>query len=494
MPIAHFRANSYALHAMDRHIKSRLTATFLGILLGSSRIAHGDLKSDIDAVLSDKYLQNVEVGVKIVRLTDNNPDTVYERASRTPLKPASNLKVVTTAAALTKFGAGFKFETILAQKDRNLAIIGSGDPAFGDAELLKPFNWTTTTVLENWAASLKKINITAVDHLYIDDSIFDETFTHPTWPDDQLHKRYVAGVAGLNLNANCIDFYLKPQGLGNVVQYVTDPPTSSEGIINNCVLGTKNEVWASRHLQTNKIILRGETNGANVAPISVTVGDPSLFAGNVAGEIFSKAGVKVLNPVLRNRTIRDNVQDGWKPLAIHETPILQILTRANKDSMNLYAEALCKRLGNADSGKSGSWENGTAAIGKYLQSIGVPPDQFKLIDGCGLSHSNTISPDAIVSVLVSEFNKSTRDAYISTLAIAAVDGTLKDRFESSPMRGRVFGKSGFIDGVSCLSGYLKNKDGHWFAFSIMFNGIPKKSNSVAKPLQERILRAVDLSQ
>lgn len=473
-----------------RHVGWR-GALWLGIAL-LARPAVADVKSEIDALLADPYLARVQVGVKVVRLGET-PDknvTLYDHRATTPLNPASNLKIITTAAALEKLGADFKFQTILAAKGKTLAIIGDGDPTLGDAELLRDVNWTTTTVFENWAAELKKQNLVSFDKLLVDDSVFDQTFTGPNWPADQLHKRYVAGVAGLNLNANCLDFYLKPQGAGATVNYITDPATKFIQIENTCVQGTKNAVWLSRDLTSNIVVLRGQTDGANADPISVTVHDPSLYAGTVLSEVLNKAGV-VVDGVERDRTVRDHVKEGWRPLAVHETGIESVLKRANKDSMNLYAEALCKRLAFATTGKSGNWKDGTEAVGQFLVSCGVQSSEFTLDDGCGLSRKDLVSPDAIVSVLTHQFHSAHRDLFVGSLAVAGVDGTLKDRFRQSPQFRRVFGKSGFIDGVSCLSGYLQGKDGSWYAFSIMFNGIPKGTNSNAKPLQEKIVRAIE---
>jgi D-alanyl-D-alanine carboxypeptidase/D-alanyl-D-alanine-endopeptidase (penicillin-binding protein 4) len=157
--------------------------------------------------------------------------------------------------------------------------------------------------------------------------------------------------------------------------------------------------------------------------------------------------------------------------------------------MNLYAESLCKRLGFATTGQPGSWENGTAALGQFLKDAGVSEAEFHLDDGCGLSKENVISPHAINRVLAYDFHSANRAKFIDTLAIAGVDGTLEDRFRGSDLKGRVFGKSGYVSGVRSLSGFLKAKDGHFYAFSILMNKVPE--DGTAKLLQERIVKAVD---
>jgi D-alanyl-D-alanine carboxypeptidase/D-alanyl-D-alanine-endopeptidase (penicillin-binding protein 4) len=178
-------------------------------------------------------------------------------------------------------------------------------------------------------------------------------------------------------------------------------------------------------------------------------------------------------------------------LAVHETPIATVLARANKDSMNLYAEAMCKRLGAAVSKSPGSWENGTAAVAAFLKSCGVDSNEFNIDDGCGLSRKNGISANAMARVLAHTFASKNRDLYIASLSVAGIDGTLDKRFDNSDLRGRVHAKSGFINGVSALSGYLKAKDGHWYAFAILMNGV--SDVATCKQLQERIVKALDAS-
>jgi D-alanyl-D-alanine carboxypeptidase/D-alanyl-D-alanine-endopeptidase (penicillin-binding protein 4) len=216
--------------------------------------------------------------------------------------------------------------------------------------------------------------------------------------------------------------------------------------------------------------------------------------------------VKVSGTVRRDRTVRrQRMKDGdagagrWKVLAVHETPLTVVLNRANKDSVNMYAESLCKRLGyesvkasgtQGEAAPTGSWENGTAAVGEFLKRVGVPEAEFRLDDGSGLSRQNAVSPRGLVRVLAYQYYHKSRDVFVASLAVAGVDGTLHDRFADTDLQERVLGKSGYIDGVSTLSGYLRARDGQWYAFSILFNGF-KGSNRDMKLLQERIVKAVD---
>ena len=241
--------------------------------------------------------------------------------------------------------------------------------------------------------------------------------------------------------------------------------------------------------------LRAALSRAGIGPeqVDIVQGAQVIQAAagqNPARQAAVKAGIPIGGEITRDPTVRTS-PEAWQTLAVNQTPIAQVIARANKDSMNLYAEALCKRLGAAASKGSGSWSNGPPAVGAFLQSIGVGPDQFSLDDGCGLSRKDTVSPGTLVAVLEHEYFSKNRDIYLNSLAIAGVDGTLKHRFDDTPMRHRVVGKSGFIDGVSALSGFVKSKDGSQYVFSILFNGIAKGTNSTAKDVQERIVMALN---
>jgi D-alanyl-D-alanine carboxypeptidase/D-alanyl-D-alanine-endopeptidase (penicillin-binding protein 4) len=464
--------------------------------------ARAELNSEVRAALADKAFKKGEFGVAIIRLGEKPDDAKVVCAvnASVPRIPASNLKLVTTAAALELLGKDFKFCTTLLGRDGDLALVGDGDPSLGDAEMLRKVGWDVGTVFRNWADALKARGVSSIRNIYIDDSIFDEEFVHPNWPPEQEHKRYVAQVGGLNLNANCVDFFIKTTSFGQTVTYTTDPSTSYIQVANACQTGQKNAVWLSRQRGGNAVVLRGEIDVSNDEPISVTVHDAPMFAGTVLDEVFASAGIKVEGQVERDRTIRLQLAQAttlpateapkrWIPIAIHETPIAAVLARANKDSMNLYAEALCKRIGFAASGQSGSWQNGTAAVGAFLQTAGVPTAEFTLDDGCGLSKQNQISPNAIARVLAHLYGSANRDAFLASLSVAGSDGTLEKRFRDSDLRGRVFGKSGYVNGVSSLSGYVKARDGQWYAFSILMNGV--SDIATCKQAQERIVEAID---
>jgi D-alanyl-D-alanine carboxypeptidase/D-alanyl-D-alanine-endopeptidase (penicillin-binding protein 4) len=396
---------------------------------------------------------------------------------------------------MEKLGPDFTFHTLLVMHDDNLIVIGDGDPTLGDSEMLKKVGWDVDTVFKAWAAGLAKRHITTVKNILVDDSVFDEEYFHPHWPKDQINKDYEPEVAGLNLNANCIDFAIQPVGRGKIVDITPDPLTAYVTYKNTCVGGDKNDIEISRSPGTNIVELSGTSPQANT--VAIPIHDPPLYAGTVLSEILKANGMTLTGSIAHDRTARaayaKAIADGdksWVLLAVHDTPLMDVVARANKDSMNLYAECLCKRIGFAASGV-GSWQSGTAVTAQFLASLNVPANQFTLDDGCGLSRQNSISPHAMVMVLTHDFFGKNVKAWFNTLAVAGEDGTLTSRFHGTDLRGRVFAKTGFVEGASCLSGYLHARDDNWYCFSIMFKGIPHLSNSAAKTLQDKIVHFVD---
>lgn len=464
----------------------------------ASSVARADLNAEIKSILRDKYFNRAEVGIAIARL-GASPDqmkVVYRFDSDIPLIPASNLKLLTTAAFLDQFGADFKFKTPLLLKDGDAILVGDGDPTLGDAELLRKLGWDVTTVFLAWADELKKRGVTGVRNLLVDDSVFDEQFVHPNWLARYAHLRYSAQVAGVNLNANCVDFLLQKTSPGAFVNYTMNPNTRYVTVKNECVSGGDDNIVGLTHPPgKNDITIRGQLRSTLVEPVSIPINDPPMFAATVLSETLTRSGVAVSGSVSRDRTARQRyIADpaGWSVAAVLETRLSTVLERANKDSMNLYADALCKRLGRQVSGESGSWENGRAAMGAFLKRIGVAEGQFTLDDGCGLSRENAVSADALMKVLAHSFHGQSRQIWLDSLAVAGADGTFEKRFKGD-LRGRVFGKSGYVSGVSAISGYLKTRDDQWYAFSILMNNLPEGTNNTAKAMQERIIAAVDES-
>jgi D-alanyl-D-alanine carboxypeptidase/D-alanyl-D-alanine-endopeptidase (penicillin-binding protein 4) len=163
-------------------------------------------------------------------------------------------------------------------------------------------------------------------------------------------------------------------------------------------------------------------------------------------------------------------------VATHVTPLRDILWRINKNSQNLFAEAMCKYLGRAhevDRGTAdarGSWEAGGSAVKAFLAGQGIDPAKYAVVDGSGLARGNRVTARGQTDLLRAMSTHRYAAAFGQSLAVAGVDGTIGKR--SKDIAGRVFAKTGYIGGVRALSGYVHTREGQWLAFSIIYNQIP----------------------
>ena len=480
--------------------------------------APADLSADVSArvnrALEANTPKGATVGIQLIALGESasQRSVLFSSSADRPMIPASNLKLLTTAAALDTLGKDFKFQTrLLIRGDAStgeveLAVIGDGDPSFGDAALLKNIDgWGTRSVLTRWANLLSQQGISRVSALWLDDGVFDEQYVHPNWPLNQRHRWYEAQVGGLNLNINCLDVYVYRNGGGGLMGYRLDPPTAYVNVSNSCRAGTKNAVSLTRPEGTNAISLSGQTNAREQGPMQVTVDGPTAYFGTVFSEALREAGITSHAPVV-DRTIRhawesrqsaqptEGPEAGWRLFAVHETDMATVLARTNKDSINLYAEALAKRTAFAATGEPGSWAAAERVVKNYLARIGMEADHVRLDDGSGMSREDRVTAAALCDVLASMHDSDAADVFRDSLSEAGVDGTLQRRFrggDRSDLHGRVFGKTGYISGVCTFSGYLHGRDGRWYAFSILVND----SNELwkAQALQEAVILALDRS-
>ena len=463
---------------------------------------------DIERAISKHLPKGATIGISIVKLdqtpggvpgrvSHGNSTTVFEKNASRSMITASNLKVVTSAAAVEGLGADFRFKTkMLARKNEaggyDVVVVGDGDPSFGDVDLLSEVDgWGSRTVFKTWADALAKAGVKNVDTLHLDASVFDEDVRHPNWPDNQRHRWYEAQVGGLNLNINCLDIHLTRDG--SIIRPRLDPPTAYVDLEDTCRAGNKNAVIIGRRLGTNEIVLSGQTNAKQQA-VRVTIDGPTMYFGTVLAETLREAGIGVSQ--VQSTPGAGKSLGGLHLLAVHETPIAPVLGRTNKDSINLYAEALLKRLAHQATGQPGSWKAGNDVVKTYVRSLGGDDREVNLDDGSGMSRDNRVSARVITAILADQFEGDHFEVYRNSLSEAGVDGTLKKRFAGNDrldLRGRVFGKTGFINYVSTMSGYLQARDGTWYAFAVLVNDCPNNFIWKAKELQDDVVIAVDRS-
>lgn len=419
-------------------------------------------------LLAKPALKGTQVGLHVVRLSDGH--ALFANDADRPLIPASNQKLLTTAAALTTLGADYEFRTQIGFVGDDLVVVGGGDPTiggrFGDGDV--------TASLRQWAAALKKLKITRVaGDIVVDDSFFDREFLHPHWPKNDLGHWYAAPIAALAINDNLIDVRIAPGPDADSPGTVSISPATRFFRIDNrthTVASSKDHApRCSRRPGSNTIVCEGGVY-RKAAPITgwVTIDDPPLVFGQVLREVLEQEGITVAGEVRRESAAGRSKQ--FRAKLVHRFKLLPALAVTNKESQNYYAEQILKVMG-AERGGEGSWAAGRRVAERALSEIGLDPGSFTFDDGCGLSRSNRVTPLTITTLLTAMHRGPHGDAFRGTLSVAGVDGTLAKRLADDAHRGRVFAKTGSITGARAISGYVQSRDGGWLAFSFLVNDV-----------------------
>ncbi len=470
----------------------------------------------LEQLLRARDLRSTRYSICVIDV--DTQEVLAEINADEPMIPASNMKLLTTASALDMLGTDFVFRTELGVTEPadgakpDLVLNGDGDPALGDPVLLKEAGLDAEDLLDQWVEAVKKTGTRHFARLVVDDRVFDREMVHPDWPVGQLHKHYCAQVAGINFHDNCLHVLPSPAGqVGAAPRYTLYPESPFLEVFNSARTGKANEFWVDRKTGTNELTLRGRVKSSFYTPVRVTLNDPPIYLAQLLADRLGKAGIRIdvitRTPAGEQITVR--------PIHRVETLIPAVLRRTNQDSVNLFAEALIKRMGFQLTGSPGSWDNGAAAVRHALsQRLGTHATGANIADGSGMSRNNAVSARVFAELLVSmRHDPKVSDTFLASLSFKgktdsesiAGEGTLDDRFKKLPAGHWVYGKSGYIRSVSTLSGYLiitdpnapTDDDGratpkHTIAFSLLFNGFtPPLSNRSMKSIQDKMVELID---
>ena len=185
---------------MKGQTRKILVLVILSFLLVS--FAQADLEKRVDSVISQSLRQKVRFSIHIIEAGTDK--TVYDHDAKELMIPASNMKIITTAAALKYLGADYEYTTKVGLSGNALVIIGSGDPLLGDELTDVKYNRRQGWIFKDIAEKLKRNGITTIENIIVDTGIFDDERVHPSWPVDQLNRAYACELSGLNFNVNCI--------------------------------------------------------------------------------------------------------------------------------------------------------------------------------------------------------------------------------------------------------------------------------------------------
>ncbi|MDK1032280.1 MAG: D-alanyl-D-alanine carboxypeptidase/D-alanyl-D-alanine-endopeptidase, partial [Planctomycetia bacterium] len=304
---------------------------------------------------------------------------------------------------------------------------------------------------------------------------------------------------------NCIDITVAPgKEAGKDARISLSPPTGYFQITGRITTTDirKKHRYSLQRLAGKPVIKVSGKVWAKAGPVRYyrTVEDPTAFFGAVLKETFAAEGITIAGPVIRRRILNDRgkAPKGFRPVVVHTTPLLRAATVANKRSQGLYAGCIFKALAAYGGGprgskwplRQGSWNAGREAVGRFNAKARLPDDGCVFDDGSGLSRKNRLTATYITELL-RMMHKVHGKRWLDTLSVAGRDGTLRNRMRNTEAEGRVFGKTGYIAGVSAIAGYARSRSGgadNPLVFAIFMNRT--KSLWQARKAQDAVCKAL----
>ncbi|MBM4366049.1 MAG: D-alanyl-D-alanine carboxypeptidase/D-alanyl-D-alanine-endopeptidase [Deltaproteobacteria bacterium] len=422
---------------------------------------------------------------------------VYSYGDDARLLPASTMKLVTSSVALRELGPSYRFPTWVKHDgdlgadgvlQGNLYVIGQGDP---------------TMVVERMWRMVADIKARGVSEIQ-GDLVFDDSYTQdsvwvPGWnkPEDlEDGSSYYSALGALSLNYNIATINIRPgPEVGGAALAAFDTPSDVLVLDNQLTTGRdRSKYWVKveRTLdeKDGKVATYKLTGNvpADHEPDQVyrTLADPTGNYLSVFRDMVKANGIKLKGKA----RVGAAPVDSTLVLKVESDRLVEILMDMNKQSNNFMAEQVLRAVGAEKLGLPGSTEKGVKVMNDYMTSLGVPSERYKFVNGSGLSREATMSPSAMDAVLMDMWNDVDRGPeFLATLAVGGRDGTLWHRFREDGMEGRVRAKTGSLNGVFCLSGYVRAVDGRNYAFSFFVNDID--GNTVrARAAHDELVRAL----
>ncbi|KRP53450.1 D-alanyl-D-alanine carboxypeptidase/D-alanyl-D-alanine endopeptidase [Pseudomonas poae] len=466
----------------------------LSLLVGGCASVSHTSPAPLDQLLADPALNGATVSLMVRDAQSGS--TLYQHNPRTRLIPASNLKLLTTAAAMDVLGPQYRFATQLLsngvqQGDRltgNLYLRGLGDPTlqFADYQAL--------------AAQLARLGVRQVQgDLVLDDTWFDAERLGVDWAQDDESTYYGAQISALTVSPNA-DFDAgtllvtakAPAAVGQPVSVEISPATDYVQLSNRAISGPGNTYGITRQHGTNLLQLSGALAPGKQSRQWVSVWEPTQLVANLFEQALAQQGIEVLG----RRVIGGASPATAKLLAEHHSaPLQELITPLLKLSNNNMSEALLKAMGRKTA-NAGTAQAGVAAVAAFMTRQGLDPATLSQVDGSGLSRRNLVSSQNLTDVLLATAKQPWFDAWYNALPIAGnadrlTGGSLRYRLRGTAAENNLHAKTGSMAGVSSLSGYITDASGRRLVFSMISNNYVSDAAPI-RALENRL--AVALSQ
>ncbi|MBE7557577.1 D-alanyl-D-alanine carboxypeptidase/D-alanyl-D-alanine-endopeptidase [bacterium] len=453
-------------------------------------------------------LQKYRIPAASAGILAQSPDgktTYYSLNPDTPLIPASNMKLWTTAAALDELGPAYRFSTNLTLVGRiegdtlhgDLWVTGRGDPTIsGRFEGGDRF-----AQMKRWADELLSAGIRRVTGGVVgDDDFFDDVLRHPDWKPAHYAEWYGAPVCALSFNDNCVDIHWKPgPTLNSPAAYSIDPDVGALALRNNVKTSARNSRDGRYYLvsvgsPTAEAL--GTVRLSRTIPVQdfLPVDNPTYYFVSTFKQVLESRGIQVAGPAVDRDEVRRAVPRdvpvrrfsvAWSP------DLAEIVKVINRRSQNFYAEMLLKTIGKESRGE-GSFSGGERAILEFMRRSEIPTEGFRQADGSGLADTNRVKPRQFVALLRVMDAHPARAVFWDSLPVGGrADGSMRNRFQADARQRRLAGavqaKTGSINSVRALSGACRPDHGKPFYFSVVLNDIPGAGAAGTPAIDEIVL-------
>lgn len=457
-------------------------AALAALLLSGSAFAE-EFSARVDRIMNNPCLNRARVCVVARNLKTGK--TVYEKNPDLLLTPASNMKIITSAAALTALSPWYKFDTIFsytgerrgAELQGDLVVTGRGDPHLVSEEL-----WIIANEVRDRGIARIKGDIV------LDDGYFDGEPFPAGWRLSSIRRAFEAplGALSLNFNTATVKIYADPETDGRP-RVALEPETPYFKVVNNLVTAARGRKFVAIRMkprgdggETMEVIGKVKP-GVGELVYYRSVADPIRYFGETFRLMLKKTGVEVDGNIVHGAPSR-----ATKKLFVHSSmPLLEQVADMNKYSNNFMAEQVLKTMGAEKVSTPGTEAKGISVMENVMESWGISPSRFHFVDGSGLGKENRLTCSVLTDVLGHLYTDwKAGPEFMSSLAVMGKDGSVRKRNIGNSDVVRV--KTGTLDGTSALSGYFPLKGGEMLAFSIIFNDL-SCHNSMAQHIQNRLL-------
>lgn len=436
------------------------------------------LATALTAAMQAEQIDGVDVG--FVAMDIKTGKVLAESGADILINPASNAKLITSAAALTTLKPEYRYKTEYAVQGQlkdgtltgNLVVKGYGDPSITNERLMKIAN-------ELYLFGVEKITGAVI----VDDTWFDGVEEARGWElEDAPDRAYAAPVSATQVNFNAVSVYIRPASTaGQPAVVVVDPPTERvvvKGTVLTEAVGKGVRLYSQKNdeatgknpIHDGTLLTIEGSVGLRDSPARLyrRVYDPARHFGSVLTAYLQQRGVK-----MRHNVIKGAMPAGSRLILVDKSPALkEIVDDLNHYSNNIIAETLIKTMGAEVAGAPGTFDNGLAVARGYLeQRVGLAPGSYIFGNGSGLNDVNRFTARQLAQLMRtvnSDYEIATE--WFTSLAVAGTQGTIGYRMKDTPAKRHLRAKTGTLRGVSALSGTVVRPNGDVVAFSVLTQG------------------------